>query len=326
MVAPVLYRGFVDAGFQALASTGHKPGTDTILIGELAPEGTEGTARRDPIPPLPFLRAVYCVDGTNRPLHGQSAVALGCPANGVGFASAHPGLFEPTGFAHHPYSFFLAPTASMPDPNFAPLSDLWRLEGTLDAIFATYGVGRRLPIYLTEYGYETDPPNPFRGISPRLQSLYLNEAQYLAWRDPRVRAMSQFLLYDSPPNTKFRPGTIGYWSTFQTGLLYMDGRRKPSFNSYRLPIVVPNPAFGPGGDVFIWGMLRAAPNGSRQRAQIQWRARHGSYRTLSTVTTSDPSGFLTARLALPGSGAVRILWVSPSGQPFHSRAVGVKER
>ena len=165
--APVLYRRFVDAGFAALERTGHGPAHDTVLIGELAPEGAESTDAETPIPPLTFLRALYCVNVADQPLRGQSATALGCPAAGPAsaFAAAHPGLFQPTGFAHHPYSFFLAPGASMADPNFVPLADLGRLEQSLDQILAAYGVHRRLPIYLTEYGYETNPPNPFRGTS-----------------------------------------------------------------------------------------------------------------------------------------------------------------
>src|SRR5205807_7344495 len=110
------------------------------------------------------------------------------------------------------------PNVAVQDPNYVPLSDLSRLERALDQIFTAYGIHRQLPIWLTEYGYETNPPNPFRGVSLRKQSLYLNEAQYLAWSDPRVRTLSQFLLYDSGPNRKFRPGTVRYWSTFQTGL------------------------------------------------------------------------------------------------------------
>jgi hypothetical protein len=325
--SPRLYRLYVDAAFAALQRAGHAPSTDTILIGELAPEGIEGTAAADPIPPMPFIRALYCVDAGYSPLRGSQAAALHCPQNGstAAFASAHPGLFDATGFAHHPYSFFLAPNAPLPDPNFVPLADLSRLEGGLDRIFATYGVGRQLPIYLTEYGYETNPPNPFQVVTPRQQSLYLNQAQYMAWKDPRVRSLAQFLLYDSAPNPAYRPGSHKYWSTFQTGLLYLSGARKPSFNAYRLPIYVPSPAFHGGDSVAIWGMLRLAPNDIAQRARIQWRPAHGGgYRDVATVSTSDPSGFLTADVQLPGSGAVRIAWVSPGGEVFHSRSVGVR--
>jgi len=71
-------------------------------------------------------------------------------------------------------------------------------------------------------------------------------------------------------------------------------------------------------------MLRPAPNASRQQALIQWRPVHGPYRTLTTVTTSDPSGFLTAQVQLPGTGALRLAWSAPGGQILRSRAVGVR--
>ena len=235
------------------------------------------------MPPIPFLDALYCVGAGQRPLSGAAARALGCPAGGrgsgfvaagrgSGFVAAHPGLFAASGFAHHPYSFFLAPGAPMSDPNFVPLSELGRLERALDAIFRTYAVRRKLPLYLTEYGYETNPPNPFRGVAPALQAAYLDQAAYLAWRDPRVRALSQFLLVDSPPDRAYRRGSFAYWSTFQTGLVYLGGTPKPALYTYALPIFVPAPTFDAGGAVTVWGMLRAARNGTVQTALVQWRA------------------------------------------------------
>jgi hypothetical protein len=325
MDSPRLYRLYVDAAFAALKETGHSPASDSILIGELAPEGRERSRDADPIPPMSFLRALYCVDASYRPLRGAAAGLLHCPVGGApsAFVAAHPALFDATGLAHHPYSFFLAPSASMSDANFVPLADLARLEHGLDRIFTTYGVHRRLPIYLTEYGYETNPPNPFRGVNPARQSLYLNEAQYLAWKDPRVRSLAQFLLYDSAPDTSYPRGSPGYWSTFQTGLLYVGGQHKPSLDAYRLPIFIPVPATRAGTPVLVWGMLR--PGSGTQQAEIQWRPPHGgAYRTLTTVHTSDPDGFLTVHVKPPGTGTVRIAWHSPAGQAFYSRSAGVR--
>jgi hypothetical protein len=235
-------------------------------------------------------------------------------------------LFDATGFAHHPYYFSQPPDRPASDPNFAPLSELPRLENALDRIFATYGVHRKLPIYLTEYGYETNPPDPFRGVSPAIQSRYLNEAQYIAMRDPRVRSMAQFLLYDSPPKRQYPVGSPQYWQSFQTGLRYADAKPKPSFNSYRLPIFLPQTTFHRGAPVLVWGMLRLAPNDTREHALIQWRPLHGAYRTIAGVTTNDPSGELAARVVLPGSGAVRIVWASHALGVIRSRAVGVISR
>jgi hypothetical protein len=325
IVAARLDRELIDAGFGALRGTGH--GGDTILIGELAPEGDERPGVSRPVAPLPFLRALYCVDRGDQPLTGSAARAAACPAGGspVAFATAHPGLFAATGFAHHPYSFFLAPSTSMSDPNFAPLADLSRLEQALDQIFATYSVPRQMPIYLTEYGYETNPPNPYRGVRPSVQAAYLDEGAYLAWRDPRVRSLSQFLLRDSPPDRAYPRGSVRYWSTFQTGLEYADGAPKPALDDYRVAIFVPVDTFAPGGAVSVWGMLRAAPNGTVQQARIQWRpsGRDGAYRTLATVPSTDPSGTFTAQVQPRGTGVVRIAWTAPGGRVDYSRGAPV---
>jgi hypothetical protein len=320
-----LDRAMDDAAYAALRATGH--GGDTFLIGELAPEGDTRAGPARPVAPLPFLRALYCVDATGRPLTGAAARAGGCPAGGErgSFRAAHPALFHATGFAHHPYSFFLAPAAQMSDPEFAPLADLDRLEGTLDAIFTRYGVGRRLPIYLTEYGYETDPPNPYRGVSPATQAAYLDEGAYMAWRDPRVRALSQFLLRDSAPDAAYPKGSPGYWSTFQTGLEYLDGRPKPALEDYRVAVFTPVSTFARGGAIEVWGMLRAAPDGTAQSARVQWRppARGAPWRTLAVAHTTDAGGALTAEVRPPGTGAIRIAWSAPDGRVMVSRAAPV---
>jgi hypothetical protein len=325
----VLYRGYVNAGWGALVRSGHGPSGDTILIGELAPEGSEGPTYtyRSPIPPMPFLRALYCVDAAYRPLTGPAAAALACPRTGgaAAFVAANPGLFDASGFAHHPYSFFLAPNAPMANGDYVPLSELGRLERGLDAIFDAYGVGRRLPLYLTEYGYGTNPPNPFVDVSPALQALYLNEAEYMAWRDPRVRDLSQFLLYDSPPNHRYPKGSRRYWSTFQTGLLNADGSAKPALDAYGVPIFIPDPVLGASRKVLVWARLRPATPGSVQAAQIQWSPTGGAFRTLVTARTDNPSGVLTSILGVPGPGAVRISWADGAGHVLYSREATVNQ-
>ena len=80
-----------------------------------------------------------------------------------------------------------------------------------------------------------------------------------------------------------------------------------------------------GRFVGVWGMLRAAPNGTAQRARIQWRARggHGAYHTLAGVRTTDPGGALTAQVRPPGTGLLRIAWTAPGGAVRYSRAAPV---
>jgi hypothetical protein len=341
--SPQLYRALVDASVRALVATGHTFGRDTVLVGETAPEGSivpvagtspqryvSATGAEDAMTPMVFLRALYCVSSRYQRLMGAAATAVGCPASGSAqaFVAEHPGLFEATGFSHHPYFFFFAPNVSSPVANYVPLANLGRLEHGLDQVFATYAVRRKIPIYLTEYGYQTNPPDPYQPVTPAEQAKYLDEAYYLAWRDPRVRSMAQFLLYDAGPNTNYPPSSRNYWSTFQTGLIYgpgtaLAGHAKPALTAYALPVWIVS---SPGGKLLVWGMLRPVPKGVVENAEIQFRPAHQrGYRTIATagVPAKALYGYFTARVAAPGPGSIRILWRSTTGSTLISHPVAV---
>ena len=163
-VSPRLYRGLVDAAWSALAATGHRG--DTILIGETAPRGiTTGNSPGNfsGMVPLRFIRALYCVDTSFTPLSGTAASERGCPPDGAGsrqLRAEHPGLFQASGFADHPYpQGGHPPNVRTPDePDYADLASIGNLESTLDRAMAAYGVHTQLPIFSTEFGYQTDPP------------------------------------------------------------------------------------------------------------------------------------------------------------------------
>jgi len=313
-VSAWLYRLIVQAGFTGLYASGHTLGSDTILIGELAPEGYEQPGRLLAMTPMVFMRALYCVDRHFHRLRGVAASRVGCPTTGSArsFVKANLGLFSATGFAHHPYYLFFPPNHGASNPDYVPLANLHRLESGLDRAFRTYGVHGHLPIYITEYGYQTNPPDPTQRVTTAEQAVYINQADYLAWRNPRVRSVAQFLLRDSPPNTNLSPSDPQYWDSFQTGLEFVNGRHKPAYAAYRMPIWIP--AFH-GRRAFVWGQVRPAFAGAT--ALIQWARRHGRWRTLAHVRTVDR--FIAARVRLPGTGLVRIKW----GR-LMSRAVAVR--
>jgi hypothetical protein len=323
--SPRLYREYVEAAFQGLFATGHTVSTDTILVGELAPEGYTTPGYYIATTPMPFLRALYCVDANYRPLRGDAATSLGCPTKGSSwdFIFQNLGLFAATGFAHHPYYFFHPPDYSSPDPDFVPIANLGRLESGLDRAFAAYGLRRQMPLYVTEYGYQTNPPDPFQLVTPSQQAAYLNEADYIAWRDPRVRSVSQFLLYDAKPDTRYPPFNFSYWDTFQTGLLFANGQPKPSEAAYRMPLWIPFPRVRAHGVMLVWGQLRPANHKVTQNAAIQWRPSGGAFRTIAVASTSNPDGYLTTDIRPPGSGEVRIAWLTPLGHVLLSRTVPV---
>ncbi len=308
-VSARLYRRLVEAGISGLHQSGHTPATDTILVGELAPEGYEHSGTLTAMTPMPFLRALYCLDGRFHRLRSKAARMIGCPVGGSRhlFVTRNPGLFYATGFAHHPYYFFWPPGHSASDPNFVPLADLSRLEHGLDRAFRTYGVRRQIPIYLTEYGYQTNPPDPYEIVTPAEQASYLNQADYMAWRDPRVRSVAQFLLRDSPPDSDFPRFDPQYWDSFQTGLEYVSGRHKLAYAAYRMPIWIPTTTVHRGARVFVWGQLRPARRPAA--AAIQWAPREGGrYRTIARVRTRNRRDFVTARVRLHASGFLRIRW------------------
>jgi hypothetical protein len=329
--------------WNALQATGH--GGDTFLIGEFAPRGLSASAsarRPQGLPgqfgqtkPLRFLRTVYCVDSSYRPLRGPAARAVGCPTTAAGasrFRAANPGLFNATGLADHPYPQNAPPTVELTrDPDIAPLPRLGNLERAIDRTLGTYGSHRHLPIYDTEYGYITHPSNQGAFPSPARAAYYLNWAEYLSWKQPRIVSTMQYLLYD-PPLYPSVPGDGG----FTSGLLFANGTPKPGYDAYRLPLYLPVTSAPRGRALEVWGCVRPArygllDTGEEQSAQIQFAPTSGGgYRTLQTVFVGDSGDcYFDVPLAFPSSGTVRLAYTYPlgplglAGTTVYSRTVAV---
>jgi hypothetical protein len=326
-VSPALYRGLLDAAWGALQSTGHAH--DTVLIGELAPRGqTTGNhpGLFDGMVPLRFLRALYCVDASLKTLQGTAAAERGCPttaAGSAGFRAAHPALFEAGGFADHPYAQGGIPPNSLAaaEPDFADLPALPKLEDTLDRLQQTYGSSTRLPIYSTEFGYQTNPPEKILGTTdPKTAAVYLNWSEYLFWRDPRVASYDQYLLTDPPKGN------------FATGLEFASGVPKATYAAYRMPIYLPVASFKHGQQVEVWGCVRPArfariDTGREQRVKIQFRAASGgAYKTVRTIPIADRYGYFDVRQAFDSTGSVRLSWSYPHGSTIVSREVAITVR
>jgi hypothetical protein len=309
--APALYRGLVDAGWQGLQASGH--GGDTILIGETAPKGLNTTTTTSATKALQFVRRLYCVDDALQPLRGADASDFGCPTDDAGtaaFAAAHPGLFGASGYGHHPYELASAPSRKPTDADFVTISSLDRLSTTFDRVFSLYGVQRPgLPLYLTEYGFNTDPPNP-AGVSPNEQAAFLNQAEWMARRNADVRALTQFLLVDD--TRRQRADGAGYAASFQTGLRYADGRDKPSLKAYELSFYVPTRKVKKGHRMRVWALVRPGRTLGPQRVRVQLRrGGRGRYRTIATVTSRRGTGLVDRRLRVPASGTLRVTWRDP---------------
>jgi hypothetical protein len=321
--SPRIYRALVDAMYDGLQATGHEK--DTILVGETAPKGlnVQGTTRA--MKPARFMRQLFCLDDNLQFLQGSSAELRGCPVSDpvANFPKEHPGLFSATGWSHHPYELTFAPDRKPQDPEFFTIANLDDLSNLLRRIYDRYG--RPRPgggaLYLTEFGYQTNPPDPI-AVTLKQQSVYLNHSEFLAWRNPRVRTLSQFLLVDDKPLPGYPRTSVGAWGgTFQSGLMTLSGDRKPSFESYQLPIHVPRESIKRGSKLRVWGMVRVAENGKPQKVDVLIKAKGSkrAFRRIKSVTTND-RGYLDTRFAVNTSGFVRLSWASPGGRVVVSRS------
>jgi hypothetical protein len=168
---------------------------ERVGCGVTAPRGNNDPASSRPsVSPLAFLRAVK-----------------------------KAGLKTFDAWAHHPY--YAGPSDQ---PTTKPVTargtpgtavTLGNLSDLIQLVTQLYGNKR---IWITEYGYQTNPPDPVFGVSWAKQAAYLTQAFAIARKNPRVDMMLWFLLKDEP--------TLGGW---QSGLMTVNGKKKPSFAAFQ---------------------------------------------------------------------------------------------
>ena len=313
--SPRLFRELVQRGYEGLMATGHRADNDIVLLGETAPLGSGGRSERSPMYPKRFLRELMCVKSNGRAYTGKSARLRQCSD----FRKKGP--LKATGYAHHPYTKKLAPSRRHRAADALTMANISELGTLLDELAVKTGnLSRGLPLYMTEFGYETSPPDRHSGIAPLAQARFNTLGEYLAWKDPRVAAQAQFLLADVAPLKKHRRGTKSYWSTYQSGLISQGGKAKLSAYAYTMPFIASKKAAVPGGGpspVNVWGQLRFLPNGTAGAVAIQWRPRDGSapWATVGAPVTTDQLGYYTATRVAPSAapGEWRALWSRPGG-------------
>ena len=128
-------------------------------------------------------------------------------------------------YAHHPYYELArgdaddeAAAGSRGQPPTAiTLGNFDTLVAELNRLY-----GKRVRIWITEYGYQTNPPDRIAGVTYAKQAAYLTQAVAFARKHPQIDIFLWFLLRDE--------GRLGGW---QSGLTTVGGVRKPSFNAFR---------------------------------------------------------------------------------------------
>jgi hypothetical protein len=279
--APHRYRELVREAVSGLGRSGHAG--NTILFGELLPIGKSRYFRKNTIKPLRFIREFFCLDSSWRPFRGRAATLRGCqryrPITGV------------TGFAYHPYTHPNGPRGREPSGDDATIRSYGRIARALDIARSKGRIdGPRLPIWNTEFGFQSNPPDRFQTTLSHIPAFMAESELWLSLRNDRVASFSQFTMTDTPVR---RSGDI--FGTWQGGLRFADGRpKKGVYDGYRLPIFVR--LLGPRA-VEVWGAAR--PGGAGAVVQVQERHARGGFSNLGApLTVENARGYFRARFEI----------------------------
>jgi hypothetical protein len=318
--APVMYRELYYYGREALKNTGH--GSDIILAGETAPLGSGLQNAKSPIRPKKFIRELFCLDANGRKYTGSAAAKRQCNF----LKKIGPWNF--TAWGHHPYTKDIPPTVRDRHKDSITMANVAELSALLNQVGAATGSTSptRNPTMMTEFGYETEPPDPFSGVSLEKQAEYINVGDYLAYKDPMVLGNTQFQLRDVDAVKGKSKSSKAAWFTYQSGLIFADGRVKPALNAYVLPLTITGTGLDSVGQqgVNLWGWLRFLPNGTVTEVSLQYRpAGATDFSTIGDPVKVDSTfGFFEAHRAIPSAGTWRAVWTNPvTGTPVVSREV-----
>ncbi len=277
------YRQLWLAGYNAIAKY-DPPSRNKVLFGETAAISS----------PMDTLYAALCLDEDGNPFKGRMRTLQGC-----GKVQRLP----IAGLALHPYNNFAIGsvfTRSHTKDSLA-MGYVSRAHKLLDRA-ARYGrIPRGRGIYVTEFGFQSSPPNPFGdALSLGRQAAAINEADRLFFADPRVRSVAQYELYD-----------VGNPGEFNTGLRFADGEPKPSLAAYRMPLVVSRLA---ADRVEVWGQVRPATG--RVRVTVETTSGTAIGRPLT-----NGSGYYRFVVTRRGAAGMRYRasWTAPDGERLRSR-------
>jgi hypothetical protein len=191
--SPGIYRGILNAIFRGVHAAGKAAGlTETVAGGATAPYGRGPCAVVPGFAPLAFLR-----DLVEKPVSVDV-------------------------WSHHPYRNSRQNATPFRGDN-VDAQGMPRLYAALNSAFH----GRRVPVWVTEFGAQTKPPDARQGVTLAQQARQLRQAVSTFRKSGRVKMLIWFLVRDE--DIAGRPFAAG----FQSGLEFFDGKRKPVFGVFR---------------------------------------------------------------------------------------------
>jgi hypothetical protein len=195
------------------------------------------------------------------------------------------------GFAHHPYTLAGGPGVRMPDRNDVTISYLGRLTKALSKLGRKGKLKKRMPVWVTEFAFQTDPPDIFQTPIGKVPG-FMGWSEWLTYKNRRVRSHAQYLLTDDP----LSGGGFSRYGTFQTGIRFADGSKKRGvYTAYRYPFFVKQRG---GRRVQAFGAVRSAGKGRKITVQVK---RGGKWRKLGSARTAK-RGYFRKRFRIANAG------------------------
>ena len=155
--------------------------------------------------------------GNNSGLQPRSSISPIYFLRGMKRAGAH---FD--AYAHHPYAGHPNETPRTPPPGGIRVRavTLGNINVLINELTRLYGPKR---LWITEYGYQTNPPDRLFGVSFAEQARYVSLSYAIARANPRIDMMMWFLLKDDP--------RIG--AGWQSGFYTVSMRQKPAWRAFQ---------------------------------------------------------------------------------------------
>ncbi len=232
----------------------------------------------------------------------QAKIAGGSTAPRAGRGGVSPIAFLRTmaragarldAYAHHPYPLSAIETPWSGGCATCETLSISKLPILLSETAKAFGPTMR--IWLTETGYQTNPPDRTLGVSPTRAATFAASTLERAAALPRIDILVHYLYRDEPDIARF-----------QSGLVSVGGVAKPARRAFSIPLAQVSRA---GLSTKVWAQVRV-PGGAR-RVTLQRRAGTG-WQSVTSGTTSA-RGWIKLTVRADAGARLRLL-VASSGE------------
>jgi Cellulase (glycosyl hydrolase family 5) len=259
----------------------------------------EPNQRRWLTPPSPVLYVTRLLNPAAQAIKGvipRASIAGGATAPRGGPGGTSPVDFirgmgragaRLDAYAHHPHPLSPAESPSAGGCDHCSTISMASLERLLTETRRAFG--SRVRIWLTELGYQTNPPDRVLGVGWGTQARFVAEAQHRAYRAAGVDVLIQYLLRDEPAT-----------SAWQSGLETVSGRVKPSMSAFSLPLVQ---VVRRGAATTVWGQVRP---GTGARPYVLQRLVGENWAAVGSGAKTTARGYITRTVRADKGARLRL--------------------